>query len=92
MPSAALSRIPDAVEVAALDAQQVVQLLRSQAAVNEVLRNQIEALRAQIEWFKRQVFGQESERPQRPQRYCLGSALSHSARPTTVYFSPDRAH
>lgn len=55
MSSAVVNRIPDAAEVAALDAQQVVQLLRSQAA-------QIEALRAQIEWFKRQVFGQKSER------------------------------
>jgi hypothetical protein len=62
MSSAVLSRIPDAVEVAALDAQQVVQLLRLQAEVNEASRNQIEALRAQLEWFKRQVFGQKRER------------------------------
>jgi hypothetical protein len=39
MSSTVLSRNPDAAEVAALDTQQVVQLLRSQAA-------QIEALRA----------------------------------------------
>ena len=56
MSNAVLSRIPDAAEVAALSVQQVVQLLRSQAAANEVLRNQIEALRAQIEWFRRQIF------------------------------------
>src|SRR5512140_227750 len=78
MPSAVHSRIPDAAEVAALDAQQVVQMLRSQAATNEVLRNQIEALRAQLEWFKRQVFGQKSERyPVQPdaQQLHLGEHL-----------------
>lgn len=55
MSNAVLTRIPDAAELAAMDMQHVAQLLRSQSA-------QIEALRAQIEWFKRQVFGQESER------------------------------
>jgi transposase len=72
MSSAVLSRIPEAAEVAALDAQQVVQLLRSQAA-------QIEALRAQIEWFKRQVFGRKSERyPVQPdaQQMHLGECLA----------------
>jgi transposase len=76
--SAVLSRIPDAAEVATLDAQQVMQLLRSQAAANEVLRNQIEALRAQVERFKRQVFGQKSERyPVQPdaQQMHLGEYL-----------------
>ena len=71
MSRAVLSRIPDAAEVAALDAQQVVQLLRSQAA-------QIEALSAQLEWFKRQVFGQKSERyPVQPdaQQMHLGEYL-----------------
>jgi len=55
MPAATLTRQPDAAELAALDVQQMMQLLRSQSA-------QIEALRAQIEWFKRQLFGQKSER------------------------------
>ena len=55
MSSASLTRLPDAAELQGMDAQQVVQLLRSQAA-------HIEALRAQIEWFKRQLFGQKSER------------------------------
>lgn len=71
MSSVVHSRIPDAAEVAALDAQQVVQLLRSQAA-------QIEALRAQLEWFKRQVFGQKSERyPVQPdaQQMHLGEMM-----------------
>lgn len=55
MSNVVLTRIPDAAELAAMDMQHVAQLLRSQSA-------QIEALRAQIEWFKRQVFGQKSER------------------------------
>ena len=55
MSCAVLTRIPDAAEVAALDPHRVVQMLRSQA-------EQIEALRAQLDWFKRQLFGQKSER------------------------------
>ena len=47
--------MPDAAELAAMDMQDVAQLLRSQAA-------QIEVLRAQIEWFRRQIFGHKSER------------------------------
>jgi transposase len=55
MSTATSTRLLDAAELAALDVQQLVQMLRSQAV-------QIEALRAQIEWFKRQLFGQKSER------------------------------
>jgi transposase len=56
MSDAVLTRTPDAAELAALDLPPVVQqVLRAQAA-------QIEALRAQLEWFKRQLFGQKSER------------------------------
>jgi len=55
MSNAVLTRMPDAAELAAMDMQHVAQLLRSQAA-------QIEVLRAQIEWFRRQIFGQKSER------------------------------
>ncbi len=72
MSSAVLTRIPDVAEVAALDAQQVVQMLRSQAA-------QIQALRAQIEWFKRQIFGHKSERyPVQPdaQQMHLGELMA----------------
>lgn len=42
-------------EAAALSAQQVVDLTGS-------LRQEIEALRHQVDWFKRQLFGQKSER------------------------------
>jgi len=62
MSNVVLTRMPDAAELAAMDLQHVAQLLRSQAASNDALRNQVEALRAQIEWFRRQIFGQKSER------------------------------
>lgn len=71
MSIAMFSRVPSAAEVAALDAHQIVTLLRSQA-------NKIEALERQIEWFKRQVFGSKSERfaPQPdPQQMHLGQVL-----------------
>lgn len=55
MSNAVLQRIPEVAEVATWDAQQVVQMLQAQAA-------QIEALRAQVEWFRRQIFGHKSER------------------------------
>jgi transposase len=55
MSNAVLTRMPDAAELAGMDMQHVAQLLRSQAA-------QIEVLSAQIEWFRRQIFGQKSER------------------------------
>lgn len=51
----AMTRVPTAAEVAALDALTIATLLRSQA-------NTIEALERQIEWFKRQIFGAKSER------------------------------
>jgi len=55
MSNATTTRVPNAAELAGMDARKVAQLVHSQAA-------QIEALRAQLEWFKRQVFGQKSER------------------------------
>jgi transposase len=55
MSTATLTRTPDATELAGMDMQHVAQLLRSQVA-------QIAHLSAQLEWFKRQIFGQKSER------------------------------
>lgn len=55
MPIALPTRVPNAAEVAALDAQQVAQMLQGYVQT-------IEALKHQIEWFKRQLFGQKSER------------------------------
>jgi transposase len=45
-------------EAAALDPRQIVDLAQSQFQ----LRQEVEALKHQLEWFKRQVFGQKSER------------------------------
>lgn len=45
-------------EAAALHPQQIVDLARSQFQ----LRQEVEALKHQLDWFKRQVFGEKSER------------------------------
>ena len=49
------SPIPDATKVASMDAASIVGLLQTQAL-------KIDTLEHQLEWFKRQVFGQKSER------------------------------
>lgn len=55
MSNTVLARVPEAAELALLDAQQLAQMVLAQAA-------QIESLKGQIEWFRRQIFGQKSER------------------------------
>jgi transposase len=55
MTSTRLTRVPSLDEAAALSAQQVVDLVGS-------LSQEVEALKHQLEWFKRQIFGQKSER------------------------------
>lgn len=49
-------------EMASLSVPQLVVLLQSQAAANRALQQQVDALRHQLDWFKRQLFGQKSER------------------------------
>jgi len=52
-------------EVAALTPQQIVELigaLRRQENTEALLRQEITALKQQLDWFKRQLFGQKSER------------------------------
>ena len=49
------TRVPDAAQVAALGPGQVARLLQGQAT-------QIDELKRQVEWFKRQLFGCKSER------------------------------
>ncbi len=71
MPITLPTRVPNAAEVAALDAQQVAQMLQGYVQT-------IEALKHQIEWFKRQLFGQKSERfaaQPDPQQMHLGQVL-----------------
>jgi len=55
MSDATLARTPDAAEVATMDPLQLVQMLRTRDST-------IESLRAQIEWFRKQIFGTKSER------------------------------
>lgn len=71
MSRATLTPTAQEAELAALNPQQLAQMLRSRDAT-------IESLRAQLEWFKRQVFGAKSERyaPQPdPAQMHLGELL-----------------
>jgi transposase len=58
MSSLSAPRVLSLDEAAALAPEQVVDLVRSQVA----LRAQVETLQQQLDWFKRQLFGQKSER------------------------------
>lgn len=49
------SRVPDATHVAGLEPAQIARILQGQAS-------QIDELKRQVEWFKRQLFGRKSER------------------------------
>src|SRR5689334_7640909 len=49
------TRVPDAAELARLGPEQLAQLLQGYA-------HTIDALRHQLDWFKRQLFGSKSER------------------------------
>ena len=53
--SNATTRVPDATQVARLEPAQIARILQSQAS-------QIDELKRQVEWFKRQMFGRKSER------------------------------
>ena len=53
--STATTRAPDATQVASLEPAQIAHILQSQAS-------QIDELKRQVEWFKRQMFGRKSER------------------------------
>lgn len=55
MPRAMSSHLPNAADVIALGAERIAQMLHGQAV-------EIDALKRQLEWFKRQVFGRKSER------------------------------
>jgi len=55
MQNAVPTALPSAAEIARLSAPQMIDLLQAQAAT-------IDALKHQLDWFKRQLFGQKSER------------------------------
>lgn len=74
MPESALLSVEQA---AHFTPQSIAELLRSQAA----LRAEVSALKHQLEWFKRQLFGQKSERrivEPVPAQMNLGEALSQA--------------
>lgn len=58
MTSASAPRLASLEEAARLAPEQIVDLVRTQAA----LREEVATLRHQLDWFKRQLFGQKSER------------------------------
>ena len=66
--------IPTLTEVAAFSPQMVVELIRE----NVLLKQQNAAFKHQIEWFKRQIFGQKSEKrfiDESGQQMSLGEVL-----------------
>ena len=58
MSSATAPRVPSLEEAARIAPEQIVDLVRSHVA----LREEVATLRHQLDWFKRQLFGQKSER------------------------------
>lgn len=69
--SATPTRVPDTAQLAALAPAQIASLLQGQAW-------QIDELKRQVEWFKRQLFGRKSERfvlQPDPQQMHLGQML-----------------
>jgi hypothetical protein len=55
MSNTVLASVPDAAELALLDPQRLAQMVLALAA-------QVDSLKGQVEWFRRQIFGQKSER------------------------------
>lgn len=75
MTSPAPRRLPSLAEAAAYSPQQVVGLARDVAGLSE----QVAALQHQLDWFKRQIFGQKSERRQPevpPEQMSLGELFA----------------
>src|SRR5574337_1223271 len=62
MSNSAAQRVLNAAEVAALDAQQLARLLAVKDLAIDQLRQQVQTLQRQLEWFRRQIFGAKSER------------------------------
>ncbi len=78
MQKAVPTPLPSTAQIAALSPVQIVDLLQTQAAMIETLNQQIERFTHQLDWFKRQLFGQKSERfvpTANPQQMHLGEAL-----------------
>lgn len=62
MSDTALTIAANEAELARSSPQQLAQMLRSRDATIGSMGATIESLRAQLEWFKRQIFGARTER------------------------------
>jgi transposase len=62
MENTAQTAIPGAPDMACLDAPQLVAIVQSRDATIGALQQKMGALQHQLDWFKRQLFGQKSER------------------------------
>ena len=71
-------------DMASLSVPQLLLALQSRDAAHHALQRQVDALRHQLDWFKRQLFGQKSERlaplPD-PTQMHLGEMMSLPATP-----------
>ncbi|MCL6272315.1 transposase, partial [Sansalvadorimonas sp. 2012CJ34-2] len=66
-----------------MDAQQLIEQL---LAVNAGQKREIENLKSQLDWFKRQLFGQKSEKRlviENPDQISLADILASPSEPTT---------
>ena len=73
-----ITLMPSALEKTAESDVQLTALVRSQAETIGALRGEVVALKQQLEWFRRQIFGQKSERfaPEPdPAQLSLGEAF-----------------
>ena len=78
MSTRADQRVLNAAEVGALDAQHVARMLLAKDTAIDQLKQQVQTLQHQLEWFKRQLFGAKSERfapTPDPQQMHLGQVL-----------------
>src|SRR3990167_11450158 len=79
MSTRAAKRVLNAAEVGALDAQHVARMLLAKDTAIDQLKQQVQTLQHQLEWFKRQLFGAKSERfapTPDPQQMHLGQVLA----------------
>ena len=95
MQNAAQTGTQNTADMACLNLPQIVTLLQSKDATIGALQQQVGALTHQLDWFKRQLFGQKSERfaplPD-PQQLLLGAALPVPEIPATLPQTPVPAH
>jgi len=62
MQKATSTRTENTTDIASLSVPQMIALVQSRDAAIQMLQQQIDAMKHQLDWFKRQLFGQKSER------------------------------